>query len=81
MKFNNPTTAQTYQVVMFHQRLQLIVVVGFIKVDFLYQTQFLEPPEGAIDRGQTKARLLIPGSAIDLISIQVPLPVVNNFQN
>jgi hypothetical protein len=51
MKFNNPATAETYQVVMLRQRLRLIVVVGFIKMDFLYQTQFFEPPQGAIDRG------------------------------
>jgi hypothetical protein len=51
MKFNNPATAETQQVVMFSQRLHLIVVVGFIKMDFLYQTQFLEPPQGTIDRG------------------------------
>ena len=44
VKLNNLTTAETYQVVMLGGWLDLIMVVSFIKMDFLYQAQFLEHP-------------------------------------
>jgi len=42
MKLNNPATAEAHQMMMLRGLLRLIVVVGFIKMNFLYQTQLLE---------------------------------------
>ena len=38
VKFDNSATAETYQVVMLGGWLDLIVVVAFVKMDFIYQT-------------------------------------------
>ena len=80
MKLNNPATAEAYQVVMFSGRLHLIVVVVFIKVNLFYQTELFELLQGPINRGQTEARLLLPGAAVKLKSIQVPSSLANNLQ-
>jgi hypothetical protein len=51
MKLNNPPAAKAYEVVMLGRGLHLIVVVVFIKVDFIHQPQFLEFLQGAVNRG------------------------------
>jgi len=80
-KLHNPATTQTYQVVMLHRWLHLIVMVGFIKMKFLHKTQFLEYLQCPIDSGQTESRLFLLSPPIDLISIQVPMATANNLQN
>jgi len=81
LEFNNPTATKTDQVVMLSRGFQLIVVVCFVKMEFLYQAQFLEPLQGSINSGQAEARLFPSGPAIDLIGIQVSSPTANDFQN
>ena len=66
---------------MLSRGFYFIVVVCLVKVDFLYQAQFLERLQGSINSGQAEAGLSLSGSTIDFISIQVSLPVANDFQN
>jgi len=54
---------------MLSRAFYLVVVVGFVKVKLLNQTQFLELLQGSIDGGQAEARLFFLGSAIDFISV------------
>jgi len=80
MKFDNPPAAKTYQVVMLGRGLHLIVMVGFVKVDFIHQTQCFELLQGAVNRGQADTGLSLPSLAVELISIKVPLPLTDNLQ-
>ena len=79
-KFKNPAAAKTYQVVMLGGLLRLIMVVVFIKMNLLHQTQFLELLQSPIYSGQTEARLPPSGQAIKLISVKVTFPLANNIQ-
>jgi hypothetical protein len=80
VKFKNLAAAKTYQVVVLNGLLRLIMVVVFIKMNLIHQTQFLELLQSSIYSGQTKARLSISGQAIKLISVKVPFPLANNIQ-
>ena len=80
VKFKNPAAAKTYQVVMLSGLLCLIMVVVFIKMNLLHQTQFLELLQSPIYSGQTEARLPPSGQAIKLISVKVTFPLANNIQ-
>ena len=80
-EFNNLTAAKTDQVVMLGRRFYFVVVVCFVKMDFLYEAQFLEHLQGSINSGQAEARLFLSGQAIDFIRIQVSLPLTNDIQN
>ncbi len=80
MKLDNPPAAKAYQVVMLGRRLHLIVMVGFVKVDFIHQTQCLELLQSAINRGQADSGLSLPSLTVELISIKVPLPPTDNLQ-
>ena len=80
VKFKNPAAAKTYQVVMLSGLLCLIMVVVFIEMNLLHQTQFLELLQSPIYSGQTEARLPLSGQAIKLISVKVTFPLANNIQ-
>ena len=67
--------------VVLRGRLHLVVVVGFIEVDFLYQAQLFKHLQAAIDSGHTETGFLFPSLAVDLVSILVPLPLTNNIKD
>jgi len=69
LEFNDPATAETYQVVVLSRRLSLVAMVGLIKMAFLYQAQLLECLQGSIDGRQAQAGLLFSCPAIEFVSI------------
>jgi len=54
---------------MLGRGLHLIVMVGFIKVDFIHQTQCFELLQGAVNCGQAETGLSLLSLAIELKSI------------
>jgi hypothetical protein len=81
LEFDNLPTTQTHQVMMFGKRFHLVVMVGFIEMKLLDQPELLQRLKCPLYRGQTERGLFSSRAAVDLIRVEMTLPVADNIQH
>lgn len=81
LELDHLATAEAYQVLMFFPRLCFIMAAIGGQAEFFDQSQFSEQIEGAIDGGETEARVPLFCPQVDLIRIEMAFMLLDDLQD